>query len=108
MCSWSVASPKTSVSEEEWDVTPGLSEPVEQAVGEAVALIQSLIADARNTISAPGAIIHWPAYPERSVAMKFLETLAGAVLARVPVFILLVGMLFTVGSMGKYLRNKAM
>ena len=40
--------------------------------------------------------------------MKFLETLAGAVIALFSALILLVGMLFTVGSMGKYLRNKAM
>lgn len=40
--------------------------------------------------------------------MRFLETLGGAALALVSVFILLVGTLFTVGSMGKYLRNKAM
>jgi hypothetical protein len=40
--------------------------------------------------------------------MRFLETLAGGVLALFSVFILLFGMLFTVGSMGKYLRNKAM
>jgi hypothetical protein len=40
--------------------------------------------------------------------MRFLETLAGAVIAVFSVFILLVGMLFAVGSMGKYMRNKAM
>ena len=40
--------------------------------------------------------------------MRFLETLAGAAIALFSVLILLVGMLFTVGSMGKYLRNKAM
>ena len=40
--------------------------------------------------------------------MRFLETLAGAVIALFSVLVLLVGTLFTVGSMGKYLRNKAM
>jgi hypothetical protein len=40
--------------------------------------------------------------------MKILETLAGAVIALFSVLILLLGMLFAVGSMGKYLRNKAM
>jgi len=40
--------------------------------------------------------------------MRFLEMLAGAVLALFTGLVLLVGMLFTVGSMGKYLRNKAM
>lgn len=40
--------------------------------------------------------------------MKLLETLAGSVIALFTVLILLVGTLFTVGSMGKYLRNKAM
>ena len=40
--------------------------------------------------------------------MKVLETLAGAVIAVFSVLILLVGMLFAVGSMGKYFRNKAM
>jgi hypothetical protein len=40
--------------------------------------------------------------------MRFLETLAGAVIALFSVLVLLVGMLFAVGSMGKYLRNKAM
>jgi hypothetical protein len=45
---------------------------------------------------------------ERSSPMKVLEWLAGAVLAVFSVLILLVGMLFAVGSMGKYLRNKAM
>jgi hypothetical protein len=40
--------------------------------------------------------------------MKVLETIAGAVLAVFSVVILLVGTLFAVGSMGKYMRNKAM
>jgi hypothetical protein len=40
--------------------------------------------------------------------MRFLEMLAGAVLAIITGLILLVGALFAVGSMGKYLRNKAM
>ena len=40
--------------------------------------------------------------------MKILETLAGAVIALFSVLILLLGMLFAVGSMGKYMRNKAM
>ena len=40
--------------------------------------------------------------------MKVLETLAGAVIAVLSVLILLVGSLFAVGSMGKYIRNKAM
>jgi hypothetical protein len=40
--------------------------------------------------------------------MKILETLAGSLIALLSVFILLVGMLFAVGSMGKYIRNKAM
>jgi hypothetical protein len=40
--------------------------------------------------------------------MKVLETLAGAVIAVFSAVILLVGMLFAVGSMGKYIRNKSM
>jgi hypothetical protein len=40
--------------------------------------------------------------------MRFLETLAGAVIALFSLLILLVGMVFAVGSMGKYMRNKAM
>ncbi len=40
--------------------------------------------------------------------MRVLETLAGSVIAVLSVFILLGGMLFSVGSMGKYIRNKAM
>ena len=40
--------------------------------------------------------------------MKVLETLAGAVIAVFTVLILLVGMLFAVGSMGKYIRNNSM
>lgn len=40
--------------------------------------------------------------------MRVLETLAGAVVAVLSVFILLVGSIFAVGSMGKYVRNKAM
>jgi hypothetical protein len=45
---------------------------------------------------------------ERSLPMRVLETLAGSVLAVLSAFILLVGMLFAVGSMGKHMRNKAM
>jgi hypothetical protein len=45
---------------------------------------------------------------ERTNPMKVLETLAGAVVAVLSVLVLLVGMLFAVGSMGKYMRNKAM
>jgi hydrogenase maturation protease len=33
-------------TDEDWDVTPGLSEPVLRAVDEAVAMIESLIEDA--------------------------------------------------------------
>jgi hypothetical protein len=40
--------------------------------------------------------------------MKVLDTLAGAVIAVFSVLILLVGTLFAVGSMGKYIRNKNM
>jgi hypothetical protein len=40
--------------------------------------------------------------------MKFLAVLAGAVIALFSVFILLVGSLFTLGSMGKYIRAKNM
>jgi hypothetical protein len=40
--------------------------------------------------------------------MKILETIAGAVVAALSVFILLIGSLFAVGSMGKYIRNKSM
>ncbi|HEX3447266.1 MAG TPA: hypothetical protein VHS97_03380 [Isosphaeraceae bacterium] len=40
--------------------------------------------------------------------MKVLETLAGAVIAVLSVVILLVGSIFALGSMGKYMRNKAM
>jgi hypothetical protein len=40
--------------------------------------------------------------------MRFLESIAGGVLALFSVFILLVGMLFAVGSIGKYIRNKSM
>lgn len=39
--------------------------------------------------------------------MKILETLAGAVIAVLTVVILLVGSIFAVGSMGKYVRNKS-
>jgi hypothetical protein len=42
------------------------------------------------------------------LSMKVLETLAGAVIAVLSAVILLVGMLFAVGSMGKYMRNKSM
>jgi hypothetical protein len=45
---------------------------------------------------------------ERSNSMKALEVLAGAVIAVVSVFVLLAGMLFSLGSMGKYIRNKNM
>jgi hypothetical protein len=45
---------------------------------------------------------------ERTNPMKVLETLAGVVVAVLSVLVLLVGMLFAVGSMGKYMRNKAM
>jgi hydrogenase maturation protease len=37
--------PEILGSDEDWDVTPGLSEPVQQAVGEAVILIESLIGE---------------------------------------------------------------
>jgi hypothetical protein len=40
--------------------------------------------------------------------MRFLETIGGGAIALISVFILLFGMLFAVGSMGKYIRNKAM
>jgi hypothetical protein len=40
--------------------------------------------------------------------MKALEALAGGVIAVVSVFVLLAGMLFSLGSMGKYMRNKNM
>jgi hypothetical protein len=40
--------------------------------------------------------------------MKVLETLAGAVIAFLSLLILLVGMVFAVGSMGKYIHNKNM
>jgi hydrogenase maturation protease len=36
--------PETIGSDLDWDVTPGLSEPVRQAVGEAVDMIESLVA----------------------------------------------------------------
>jgi hypothetical protein len=38
--------------------------------------------------------------------MKVLETLAGAVIAFLSLLILLVGMVFAVGSMGKYIHSK--
>jgi hydrogenase maturation protease len=37
--------PQTLGNEEDWDVTPGLSGPVERAVGEAVEMIESLICE---------------------------------------------------------------
>lgn len=40
--------------------------------------------------------------------MRFLEVLAGAVLAVVTGLILILGSVVAVGSMGKYLRNKSM
>lgn len=40
--------------------------------------------------------------------MKVLETLAGAVIAVLSLFILLAGGLVAIGSMGKYMRNKAL
>jgi hypothetical protein len=40
--------------------------------------------------------------------MKFLEILAGAVIAFLSAFILLVGSLFALGSIGKYIKNKNM
>jgi hypothetical protein len=40
--------------------------------------------------------------------MKVLETLAGAVVAVVSVFILLAGSLFALGSIGKYMKAKSM
>jgi hypothetical protein len=40
--------------------------------------------------------------------MRILETLAGAVVAVLSVFILAVGSLFALGSMGRYIRAKNM
>ena len=39
---------------EDWDVTPGLSEPVQRAVDEAVDLIESLVSEAREGHLATG------------------------------------------------------
>ena len=70
-----------------------------QAVDRAVELIESLIGEAeRVSVSRANG-----SYP-----MRVLETLAGAVVAVLSVFILLVGSIFAVGSMGKYVRNKTM
>jgi hydrogenase maturation protease len=41
--------PETARSEEDWDVTPGLSLPVQRAVGEAVRLIESLVREAHES-----------------------------------------------------------
>jgi hydrogenase maturation protease len=48
--------PENVTTEEDWDVTPGLSEPVARAVDEAVALIESLIADATEYQLAQSAL----------------------------------------------------
>ncbi len=40
--------------------------------------------------------------------MKFLETIAGAAVAFVSVFILLIGSMLAVGSMGRYIRARNM
>ncbi len=40
--------------------------------------------------------------------MKILEAVAGAAIALVSVLILLVGSVFALGSIGKYVRNKNM
>jgi hypothetical protein len=40
--------------------------------------------------------------------MRVLEWFAGAAIAVVTSVLLLVGMLFSLGSMGKYIRNKSM
>lgn len=41
--------PENDGPSEDWDVTPGLSEPVQRAVGEAVVLIESLVKEATET-----------------------------------------------------------
>ena len=94
---------------EDWDVTPGLSEPVQQAVDQAVVLVESSIVKPILAISPS-----WRDEPSNRVlvreepTMRVLETLAGAVIAVFSVVILLVGSIFAVGSMGKYIRNKSM
>jgi hypothetical protein len=40
--------------------------------------------------------------------MRFLETLAGAVIGLLSVFVLLVGIVFAAGSIGRYFRVKNM
>jgi len=40
--------------------------------------------------------------------MKALEIVGGAVIAVLSLFVLLVGAVFSVGSMGKYIQNKNM
>ncbi len=40
--------------------------------------------------------------------MKALEVLGGAFIALISVFVLLAGMIVSVGSMGKYMKNKNM
>jgi hypothetical protein len=40
--------------------------------------------------------------------MKVLEVLGGLLVGVVTLLILLVGSLFAIGSMGKYIRNKSM
>jgi hydrogenase maturation protease len=41
--------PETVGSDEDWDVTPGLSEPVQRAAVEAVLLIESLVREAHES-----------------------------------------------------------
>ncbi len=40
--------------------------------------------------------------------MRILETLAGAVVAVISVFILMAGSLFALGSIGRYIKAKSM
>ncbi len=40
--------------------------------------------------------------------MRVLETLAGAVVAVISVFILMAGSLFALGSIGRYIKAKSM
>ena len=48
--------PENVISDEDWDVTPGLSEPVARAVDEAVAVIESLIEEAARHQFAQSAL----------------------------------------------------
>ncbi len=92
------------------DFAPGLSEPVQAAVDGAVDLIESLVNQIRATdrVAVTESVTD-PVPLKGDHDMKALETLAGAVVAVVSVFILAGRVqLFAFGSIGRYMKAKSM